>query len=184
VFQIYLLALPLRITSYGTILRAVGDTRGILTSTLWSLGATAILSPILCFSFGPLGAAAGYVVSQFVAVGYLLRRISRHSELSVAQMIPWASLTACLALVVPCALISRLATQVLPPGLLRLSVAAPLFGILWAVALLRTRLLLEEDRALLRSWWSRLNRTTASAAPSPVAAPAPAVSSANQAKDV
>ncbi|HET8947104.1 MAG TPA: oligosaccharide flippase family protein [Candidatus Polarisedimenticolia bacterium] len=183
VFQIYLLALPLRITSYGTILRAVGDTRGILTSTLYALIATVLISPLLCLKFGPLGAATGYVLSQFVAVAYLLRRISRHSGLRVAQLLPWRSLALCMAVVVPCALAARLATQAVPFGLVRLVVATPLFVLLGFIGLLKTGLLHAEERHFLRRWWSRLvHRGTEAPAP-PAAAPS-GVSPALDPRDV
>jgi O-antigen/teichoic acid export membrane protein len=185
VFQIYLMALPLRLTSYGTILRAVGDTRGVLSSSLYGLLATVLISPLLCLKFGPLGAAAGYVLSQFVAVAVLLARLARHSSLRMGQLLPWSSLAIGLAVVVPCALFARLATWTVASGLTRLLVAAPLFGLLAFIGTVRSGLLHEDERDLLRSWWARLTRRSGSL-PTPevsAAATAAAVSTAFDPKD-
>lgn len=180
VFQVYLMALPLRITSYGTILRAVGDTRGILTSTLYALIATALISPVLCLKFGPLGASTGYVLSQFIAVAYLLTRIARHSQLRLAEMLPWRSLAIGMAIVLPCAAAARLATVPFASGPVRLLAGGPIFLVLVIAGMLRFGLLDDAERELIRSWWSRLagSRTAAKTPASP------AVQTALDTKDV
>ncbi len=115
VFQIYLLSLPLRLTSFGVLLQAIGDSRAILYATLWSLGLSLILGPALCLQIGPVGAAAGFLGSQLLWTLCLQHAIRKRTDFVLGELMPWSHLVRVTGIVlaagVPVKLLGALATS-------------------------------------------------------------------------
>jgi O-antigen/teichoic acid export membrane protein len=153
IFRVYLLGLPLRLTHYYVLLQATGETKPILRGTFLSLGVNLMLAPLLCFFFGPIGAAGGFVASQFALVAYLLAATRKRTGFGLERLIPWRSLGRIgLAALIPAALV-RAAGLLLPLSpLARLIVTSALYAALLAVAYLRFGGLEKEERVELSRW--------------------------------
>lgn len=88
-FMIYNLIVLLRITNYGSILQAYGDTKGVFYLSLNLIAANIILSIPLTMMYGIVGTAAGTFIANFYNWGITLRRISGHMELPVSKVLPF-----------------------------------------------------------------------------------------------
>lgn len=90
-FRVYLLTLPLRVTTYGTVVQAFGRSRAVLAATVLALALNAIVSLALLGPLGVLGPPVGTVVSQFFAAWYLLRVIRGAAGARWATVFPWGA---------------------------------------------------------------------------------------------
>jgi O-antigen/teichoic acid export membrane protein len=157
IFRVYLCGLPLRLTHYAILLQATGETRPILRATGLSLAVNLLLAPLLCRFFGPTGAAAGFVASQFVLACYLLVATRKRTSFGLTELIPWGALARIsLAAVAPAVLVRALALFVPMEPLVRLLLTAPVYALLLAGAYLRFGGLGIEERREIDRWLARL----------------------------
>jgi len=93
-FRIFLLALPIRITNYGAVLKATGRTRLILWRSIVELILCLFLGITLTKIVGILGAAASTVLVLYLySVPFNLVSISRILKTKVKNIMPVADLT-------------------------------------------------------------------------------------------
>lgn len=88
-FQIFNLIVLLRVTNYGSILQAFGDTRGVFYLSLNLVVANIILSIPLTIYFGIVGTAAGTFIANFYNWIITLKRIGRHMDLPAGKVLPF-----------------------------------------------------------------------------------------------
>ncbi|MFD2533390.1 oligosaccharide flippase family protein [Gracilimonas halophila] len=88
-FQIYNLIVLIRVTHYGSILQAFGDTKGILYFSLNLLAANIILSIPFTWYFGIVGTALSTLIANIYNWYIILRRIGKHMELPVSKVLPF-----------------------------------------------------------------------------------------------
>lgn len=88
-FQIYNLIILIRVTHYGSILQAFGDTKGVLWMSLNLLLANLILSIPMTFYFGIIGTAASTLLANVYNWYMILRRIGGHIELPAYKVLPF-----------------------------------------------------------------------------------------------
>lgn len=88
-FQIYNLIILLRVTHYGSILQAFGDTKGVLWISLNLLIANIILSVPMTYYFGIIGTATSTLVANVYNWYMILRRIGGHMELPAHKVLPF-----------------------------------------------------------------------------------------------
>ena len=141
-FQVFSVILLHRVTEYGGILRAAGDTRALWLAGLVLLIGNVVISLPLTLRFGMVGTAAGALAANLLSWLYALRRISGILRVSLAEVFPWRPyaqvLTVALAAAAGVALLARL----LPPQpVIQLAFKASLFvlAFLGAVGALRLR---------------------------------------------
>jgi O-antigen/teichoic acid export membrane protein len=143
-FQIFNLVVLHRVTSYGAILQAFGDTRGLLRVTLVLLAANVALSLPLTYAFGITGTVVGGVLANALAWTQMLRRIGRHLKLPAWRVLPFPYYLRVLAVAGACGLVTAglRALVALPPwaGLPGgLAVFFALFGLTGTLAGVITR---------------------------------------------
>ncbi len=88
-FQLYNLIVLIRVTHYGSILQAFGDTKGILYFSLNLLAANLILSIPFTILFGIAGTALSTLIANIYNWYITLRRIGKHMGLPVRQVLPF-----------------------------------------------------------------------------------------------
>lgn len=88
-FQIFNLIVLLRVTNYGSILQAFGDTKGVFYLSLNLVVANLLLSIPLTIMYGITGTAVGTLIANFYNWIITLRRIGRHMELPVREVLPF-----------------------------------------------------------------------------------------------
>jgi O-antigen/teichoic acid export membrane protein len=95
-FRVYLLLLPLRLCSYGAVVRATGVTRPVFTATLLSLVSNLLLNYPLYQLLGVVGPALSSVIAQIVAISLLLKTLKTRLEVRWGEVFPFKSLAALL----------------------------------------------------------------------------------------
>lgn len=88
-FQIYNLIVLMRVTHYGSILQAFGDTKGVFYLSINLVVANLILSIPLTMMYGINGTALGTLIANFYNWYITLRRIGGHMELPVRKVLPF-----------------------------------------------------------------------------------------------
>lgn len=88
-FQIFNLIVLLRVTNYGSILQAFGDTKGVFYLSLNLVVANIILSIPLTMMYGIIGTATGTLIANFYNWIITLKRIGRHMELPASKVLPF-----------------------------------------------------------------------------------------------
>jgi len=88
-FQIYNLIVLMRVTHYGSILQAFGDTKGIFYISLNLVAANIVLSIPFTIMWGINGTAAATFIANMYNWYITLRRIGGHMELPVHKVLPF-----------------------------------------------------------------------------------------------
>lgn len=88
-FQIYNLIVLVRVTHYGSILQAFGDTRGVFYLSINLVVANLILSIPLTMLYGINGTALGTLIANLYNWYITLRRIGAHMELPARKVLPF-----------------------------------------------------------------------------------------------
>lgn len=88
-FQIYNLIVLVRVTHYGSILQAFGDTKGVFYMSLNLVVANIILSVPFTIWFGITGTALSTLIANVYNWLILLRRIGGHMELPFYKVLPF-----------------------------------------------------------------------------------------------
>ncbi|NBC04909.1 MAG: oligosaccharide flippase family protein [Bacteroidetes bacterium] len=88
-FQIYNLIVLVRVTHYGSILQAFGDTRGVFYLSINLVVANLILSIPLTMLYGINGTALGTLLANLYNWYITLRRIGVHMELPARKVLPF-----------------------------------------------------------------------------------------------
>ena len=88
-FQIYNLIVLMRITHYGSILQAFGDTKGVFYLSLNLVAANIALSIPFTIWFGITGTAAATFIANMYNWYITLRRIGGHMDLPAYKVLPF-----------------------------------------------------------------------------------------------
>lgn len=88
-FQIYNLIVLIRVTHYGSILQAFGDTKGVMYLSINLVIANIILSVPLTMIWGINGTALSTLLANLYNWYIMLRRIGGHMELKPHQVLPF-----------------------------------------------------------------------------------------------
>ncbi|GFO66549.1 hypothetical protein GMLC_01280 [Geomonas limicola] len=92
IFHIYLLMLPLQVTSYTAIVESTGKNRVVLIGYLVQLPVSLVLSAVSVRYFEWSGPALVSVLSMYLWTGYLLFVIARIFKLKLSRVFPWRRL--------------------------------------------------------------------------------------------
>ena len=154
-FQLYNLIVLIRVTHYGSILQAFGDTKGVFYFSINLLIANILLSVPLTIYFGIVGTAAGTLIANIYNWLLLLRRIGGHMELPFWKVLPFPFYSKVLALSVGTGLLLFVVKEQL------LIPLAPLYSIiavslvylfLYVIAGRLIGLISQDDWNTLKSW--------------------------------
>ncbi|MEM1271376.1 MAG: oligosaccharide flippase family protein, partial [Bacteroidota bacterium] len=156
-FQIYSLIVLHRVTQYGSILQAFGDTKGILHLTLALLSLNLALSVPLTLWLGLPGAALSTFIANMMSWYLALRKIGRHLDLPAHRVLPFPFYLRVLSVATAVgALVWGTRTYAWSAGLPGIDLAwtAGLYLLLFALAGSTVRIIRSEDWAALRRWLS------------------------------
>ncbi len=134
-FRIYLMMLPVRVTTFSAILMAAGKSRVMLAGAAVSLTGNTILSIILIQAMGSLGAAVSTVAMVYLwGVPYPVWHARKLLGTPVSQMFPWGKLAQvmALALVSAVAFVPALWWDGPQAPLARLALYGALYGAIFA----------------------------------------------------
>jgi O-antigen/teichoic acid export membrane protein len=157
-FRIYTSLLPLRVTAYGMMLLAFGQSGQILRVQIYGM----FVNVAACFALLPLlgmiGAPIAAIGTQMFMIVYLLMRIDAVAEVGVRGIFPYRFYGKT-ALAVLGALVPLIAARAIPgvralgvPAPIELAVAAVVFIALYLALADRAGVLGAEDKAFVGRW--------------------------------
>ena len=92
IFRVYLLALPIRVTTFGTILLSIGLSRLIMRYSLYTLVLNIGLNYLFMKTVGFVGPAIGTVIATYFIAYLQLRKIASVMNSSLRAIFPWSIL--------------------------------------------------------------------------------------------
>ena len=92
IFQLYSVTFLTRVTTYDSIIRAVGKTGSLLRVTIISIGLNIILTVILIELIGIVGAVIATIFVNFIICSELLRIIKNMLGIHFYEVFPWSRL--------------------------------------------------------------------------------------------
>lgn len=90
IFQIYLLTLPPRVTTFGSVLLAAGLSNVIMIYSVYTVFISVTLNILLIWLFGVWGAALATVLGIYFMVFIQLRKICDVLQCTYKQVYPWS----------------------------------------------------------------------------------------------
>lgn len=148
VLQWYALVIVRSCFDFSPPLRAINKTRPLVTANLVAALGNGLTLALLLPVMGVVGAAVGLVVSNLVEAMYLALSMSRLYQLTVRDLLPWATVAKVGVCALAGAVIAFGITFGLRATLLGVVCGSVLYGAVFAVLLMATRV--EEATALLR----------------------------------
>ena len=152
VFRVFLLLLPLRISTAGLVLLAIDRARTVLCGTILDLVLLVALGLALIPALGTLGPAVALVVSTFCQTCFYNWQAGRAIDRSMLEILPWKTLARLGLLNLGAALGAFLVARFESP-LLNLLISGPVFLLLLAALGFGLRLLAEEERDFVTRAW-------------------------------
>jgi O-antigen/teichoic acid export membrane protein len=153
-FQIYTITVLIRVTNYGSILQAYGDTKGILKMSLNLMVLKIGLGIVFTVWFGIIGTAVSSVLAHGINWILYLRRIGTHMTIPWYEVLPFPSYLRILGVSSGvAAIIWILKTWVFPlTGLIALGVSLLLYLALFIVIGRLTGIISATDLTYLKNW--------------------------------
>jgi O-antigen/teichoic acid export membrane protein len=153
-FRVYLFMLPLRVTVYATMFRAMGETKPISISAGIALGVNVVISFTLVVVgrgtvLGLIGPSIGTVVATLASTAYLLQRLTGLVGVGFSRVMRWKEVGRVLALSAVCGLLMLLVPVEGLAPILRLLIRGAAFATALLLVLLATGTLNAEERRLL-----------------------------------
>lgn len=156
-FQIYNAIVLLRVTHYGSILQAFGDSKGVLQMSVQLVVLNLVLSIPATLAFGIVGTAASTLLANIVNWWLYLRRIGRHLDVPAHRVLPFGRYTSILGISLGIGVAMMMIQQWGFPSMnapLRLGVITALFlPTYWFIGSW-TQVIRQDDRAQFKRWVS------------------------------
>ena len=157
-FTIYLCLLPIRIATYSTLFRAVGKTKPIAYSAALNLIMNVILSTSLTWIGGHsllsfIGPSMGAVLSNIIAMSYLLWGLSKFLNVPISVIMRWKELGALLLVCAGCGFVVFVVPMPVSSLLIKIVIRAVIFVIILVVAIIMTKRLKEDEKQMLLLPW-------------------------------
>lgn len=156
-FQIYNLIVLLRVTHYGSILQAFGDTKGVMYLSINLVIANLILSIPFTLLWGITGTALSTLLANMYNWYIMLRRIGGHMELPAYKVLPFPFYLRVLGLSIITAVpvwMSRFYFIEEESIIAGLGWSIPVYLIIFAIAGTLTNTITADDWKKFRSWVS------------------------------
>ncbi len=152
IFRLYLLLLPLRLTSYGAVLQALGDPRAVLRGTIFAVALSTASGVLLIRPLGWSGPAAAAVGTQVLLIVYLLRRIRIRLGCTWRAVWPWRKTARLAATSLGAAAAAMALARLLPGHGAPVAAGLGLFLVGFASLAVFLGLVDREDWSLARRW--------------------------------
>jgi len=156
-FQIYNLIVLVRVTHYGSILQAFGDTKGVFYMSLNLVVANIILSIPFTIWFGIVGTALSTFIANIYNWIILLRRIGGHMEIPFYKVLPFPFYFCVIGTSILVALPAwfiRMEYIPIESTIIGLATTSLIFLILFAVVGTLLKVITPDDWQKLKNWLS------------------------------
>jgi len=153
IFRVYLLALPNRVTTFGTILLSIGLSRLVMRYSLYALVLNVGLNYLLVKTVGFIGPVIGTVIAIYFIAYLQLRKITSVMNSSLRAIFPWHILGKTMGVALVAGAASMWPKLFYPrlPALLELLYGGGTYVIVFLVGVLWSKILTKQDlQSLLR----------------------------------
>lgn len=157
-FTVYLCLLPIRIATYSTLFRAVGRTKPIAVSAALNLIMNVILSTSLTWIGGHsllsfIGPSTGAVLSNIIAMSYLLWGLSKFLNVPMSAIMRWKELGALLLVCAGCGFAVFIIPVPVSSLLVKMVIRGVIFVIILIIAAMVTKRLKEDEKQMFLLPW-------------------------------
>lgn len=153
-FVIFLFLLPLRVTAYGNIVRAMGLTKPLVLGAVITGISTIILNLSLIRLVGFIGPAIATVLTNYLLAGYYLYLGGRQLKMPFSKIMPWPILAKIGVLAAISGLAASIPLLLITEAWKQLIVGLIVFGIFFIILGRFLNFIRQEDIALLKRWLS------------------------------
>jgi len=157
VFRILLILLLQTVVSFSIIPEALGRTDITLRASVISLVVSLGLSLVLIRPLGLMGPAIAVIAATYLSGWYSMHWVRRLTGESYRHLFPWAEMGWILALSMASAALPYPILWAPLPLLVRLGAAGALFSAVYAFGAIRSKLVTDADRLLLRQALERVH---------------------------
>lgn len=153
VFRIYTLNLLMRVTYFGLILNAYGETKKIMYCSIASLGLNIVLNPIFYMFFGMIGPAIATFISIALVMLLQLSMTAKVSKIKISGLIPWKRLSKIIIINFCFGIVFYIIKKVLPFETVFGDICeVVLLGVIWSLIYFYVM------KKQIKSAWNSLNR--------------------------
>ena len=165
IFSIYLFMVPIQLTEYTAIVESSGKTPLISYGYIFQISFNIIFSVIMLKRFGSIGPAMMTVFSMYLWTGYMIYVISRIFKVSVYNVFPWMKLIKIMAICILSGVLPFFIKQIFDDlmvfqflenetviFLLKIGFVGILYICLYAIGLIVTKTLDQDDKATICRW--------------------------------
>jgi O-antigen/teichoic acid export membrane protein len=153
IFRTYLFLIPLTCASFGALVQATGNTRPVMTFSLFYIGLSAVLNCIFIQLFGLIGPAIATVIGKVYLPWAFLRILTRTTHRPITDFFPFREylriLVASIAVMVPVMLFSKM---MIAGAFIQLIIAAIFAVSLYFIVCWYFQIFTEDDLHHLRKW--------------------------------
>lgn len=155
IFRIYLLALPTRVTTFGSVLLAAGLSRVIMVYSVYTVVISLVLNVVMIRLFGVWGAALAAVLGIYFMVFIQMNKICDVVKCSFKEVYPWRLTLKILLVSLAAGLIPWVIRPFFTSWFISLAVNGVVYSLIFAWLAVKTNLLLpgevEQIKAKVRS---------------------------------
>ena len=133
VFRMYTLNLLLRVTYFGIVLNAFGETKKIFYCSVFSLALNSALNPLMYYFFGMIGPAAATFLALLIIVLLQLKMTSNITEIPYSRVFPWKECGLVLSVNIGLSILFKVVKQILPiDQVFGETIESIILGLIWA----------------------------------------------------
>ncbi|MBW2524521.1 MAG: oligosaccharide flippase family protein [Deltaproteobacteria bacterium] len=153
-FRVYTMLLPLRVTAYGIMLMAFGETKQLLRTQIYGMVFNLVGNIVLMYLLGMIGAPIASVLAQLFMASYILYRINKTASVGLGGLMPWRhyGLVAVAATLGTAPLVAGVVLLPNAPAALVLVGGLVLYLATYLVLANAVGAIRDEDRVYLRRW--------------------------------
>lgn len=145
IFQVFLLTLPPRVTTFGSVLLAAGLSKVIMVYSVYTVIISVLLNLLLIKLWGAWGAALATVLAIYFMVFVQLKKICIVVKCGFKQVYPWQVSLHILSVSIAAAVFPCLLKPILTNWLVSLCVNGMIFVLIYTVLAICTKLLSDDE---------------------------------------
>jgi O-antigen/teichoic acid export membrane protein len=155
-FRIYLYLMPIRIASYGLILRAIGKTKIDFIASIFFLVINFVVSYYLMMAMGLVGPAIGTVITTIVLAMFYLLSIKKNTSLKLDELLPVKKLfSVAMAVAIPGLVVWGIRSVFDFKNInlfVSLTVLSAAYMVVYTIILVNSNMLNERDKSFIIKW--------------------------------
>ncbi|MFH1563433.1 MAG: oligosaccharide flippase family protein [Nitrospirota bacterium] len=151
-FRVYLCALPLRMTLFGEVLEAMGQTKAILIGAIIFFISNLALNLLLVKTIGFIGPAIAILISAYISIFFYFFIIKSALKVNFVSIFPWKKFFRIFTVAGICGLLIYPVCLLNLSGIINLLITAIIFISIYILLIVKTRILTQQDIEFIKRW--------------------------------